>query len=216
MGLDSDDAARARRGRARGRRDRLARRRRGALRRHPARPVSTSMTINAPAPCWSRCTWSRPSSRACPRGVGARHRAERRAQGVRRARHLHLPAAARACAWRPTWSPGARREAPRFNAISLSGYHMREAGSTAVQEMAFALANAIAYVEAVLGARRRRRRLRPAALVDLQHAHQLLRGDRQVPRAAAHVGADHARALRRARPALDACCARTRRRAARR
>jgi len=41
-------------------------------------------------------------------------------------------------------------EAPRFNAISLSGYHMREAGSTAVQEMAFALANAIAYVEAVL------------------------------------------------------------------
>ncbi len=41
-------------------------------------------------------------------------------------------------------------EAPRFNAISLSGYHMREAGSTAVQEMAFAFANAIAYVEAVL------------------------------------------------------------------
>ena len=41
-------------------------------------------------------------------------------------------------------------EAPRFNAISLSGYHIREAGSTAVQEMAFAFANAIAYVEAVL------------------------------------------------------------------
>src|SRR5205807_8230033 len=42
------------------------------------------------------------------------------------------------------------REAPRFNAISLSGYHMREAGCTASQEMAFALSNAIAYVEAVL------------------------------------------------------------------
>jgi len=42
------------------------------------------------------------------------------------------------------------REAPRFNAISLSGYHMREAGCTAAQEMAFALSNAIAYVEAVL------------------------------------------------------------------
>jgi methylmalonyl-CoA mutase, N-terminal domain len=42
------------------------------------------------------------------------------------------------------------REAPRFNAISLSGYHMREAGCTAAQEMAFALSNAIAYVEAVV------------------------------------------------------------------
>jgi methylmalonyl-CoA mutase, N-terminal domain len=41
------------------------------------------------------------------------------------------------------------QEAPRFNAISLSGYHMREAGSTAVQEIAFTFSNAIAYIEAV-------------------------------------------------------------------
>jgi methylmalonyl-CoA mutase, N-terminal domain len=40
---------------------------------------------------------------------------------------------------------------PRFNPISISGYHMREAGSTAVQEVAFTLANALAYVEAALG-----------------------------------------------------------------
>ena len=40
--------------------------------------------------------------------------------------------------------------APRFNAISLSGYHIREAGSTAPQEMAFAVANACEYVAAVL------------------------------------------------------------------
>jgi methylmalonyl-CoA mutase N-terminal domain/subunit len=39
---------------------------------------------------------------------------------------------------------------PRWNAISVSGYHIRDAGSTAVQEMAFSLANAIAYVDAVL------------------------------------------------------------------
>jgi methylmalonyl-CoA mutase N-terminal domain/subunit len=37
---------------------------------------------------------------------------------------------------------------PEWNAISISGYHMREAGSTAVQEVAFTLANAVAYVEA--------------------------------------------------------------------
>jgi len=39
---------------------------------------------------------------------------------------------------------------PRFNTISISGYHIREAGSTAVQEVAFTLANAIAYCEAAL------------------------------------------------------------------
>jgi methylmalonyl-CoA mutase, N-terminal domain len=38
--------------------------------------------------------------------------------------------------------------APQFNPISLSGYHIREAGSTAAQEMAFAIANACAYVQA--------------------------------------------------------------------
>jgi len=44
-----------------------------------------------------------------------------------------------------------RDELPRWNTISISGYHMREAGSTAVQEVAFTLANAIAYCEAALG-----------------------------------------------------------------
>jgi methylmalonyl-CoA mutase N-terminal domain/subunit len=41
---------------------------------------------------------------------------------------------------------------PEWNTISISGYHIREAGSTAVQEVAFTLANAIAYVEAALRA----------------------------------------------------------------
>ena len=41
--------------------------------------------------------------------------------------------------------------APEWNTISISGYHMREAGSTAIQEVAFTLANAVAYVEAAVG-----------------------------------------------------------------
>jgi methylmalonyl-CoA mutase, N-terminal domain len=41
---------------------------------------------------------------------------------------------------------------PRWNTISISGYHIREAGSTAVQEVAFTLADAIAYVQAALDA----------------------------------------------------------------
>jgi methylmalonyl-CoA mutase N-terminal domain/subunit len=44
------------------------------------------------------------------------------------------------------------REVPQWNSISISGYHIREAGSTAPQEVAFTLANGIAYVESVLAA----------------------------------------------------------------
>jgi methylmalonyl-CoA mutase N-terminal domain/subunit len=42
------------------------------------------------------------------------------------------------------------REVPRWNTISISGYHIREAGATAVQELAFTLADGMAYVEAAI------------------------------------------------------------------
>jgi methylmalonyl-CoA mutase N-terminal domain/subunit len=45
-----------------------------------------------------------------------------------------------------------QQEVPHWNTISISGYHIREAGSTAVQEVAFTLANAIAYVQAAVEA----------------------------------------------------------------
>jgi methylmalonyl-CoA mutase N-terminal domain/subunit len=44
------------------------------------------------------------------------------------------------------------KNVPKWNTISISGYHIREAGSTAVQELAFTLANAIAYVQAAVDA----------------------------------------------------------------
>jgi methylmalonyl-CoA mutase, N-terminal domain len=44
------------------------------------------------------------------------------------------------------------RELPQWNTISISGYHIREAGSTAVQEVAFTFANAIAYVQSAIDA----------------------------------------------------------------
>src|SRR5882762_4000126 len=44
------------------------------------------------------------------------------------------------------------REAPNWNTISISGYHIREAGSTAVQEVAFTLADGITYIEAAIAA----------------------------------------------------------------
>jgi len=45
-----------------------------------------------------------------------------------------------------------RAELPSWNTISISGYHMREAGATAVQEVAFTIANAIAYADAAISA----------------------------------------------------------------
>jgi methylmalonyl-CoA mutase N-terminal domain/subunit len=45
-----------------------------------------------------------------------------------------------------------RESLPKWNTISISGYHIREAGSTAIQEVAFTLADAIAYVQATLDA----------------------------------------------------------------
>src|SRR5437762_11485071 len=46
----------------------------------------------------------------------------------------------------------AARQMPRWNAVTISGYHIREAGSTAVQELAFTLADGMAYVEASIKA----------------------------------------------------------------
>ena len=70
---------------------------------------------------------------------------------------------------------------PRWNTISISGYHIREAGSTAVQEIAFTLANGDR-VRAGRGRRRpRRRRLRAAPVVLLERPQQLLRRGREVP-----------------------------------
>ena len=62
----------------------------------------------------------------------------------------------------PTSFAFCERELPNWNTISISGYHIREAGSTAVQEVAFTFAHAIAYVQAAIDAGPRRQRVRPA------------------------------------------------------
>ena len=115
----------------------------------PLDRVSTSMTINAPAPVLVAMY----VAVADKQGV-ARDKVSGTAQNdvlkeyVARGTFIYPPKpslrlAADLIAW-------CAREAPRFNAISLSGYHMREAGSTAVQEIAFTFANAIAYIDAVV------------------------------------------------------------------
>ena len=115
----------------------------------PLDEVSTSMTINAPAAVLVAMYYV-----ACRRQGRDPSQIRGTAQNdvlkeyVSRGTYVFPPRpslrlAADLIAW-------CAEQAPRFNAISLSGYHMREAGCTASQEMAFALANAIAYVEAVV------------------------------------------------------------------
>jgi methylmalonyl-CoA mutase N-terminal domain/subunit len=115
----------------------------------PLDEVSTSMTINAPAAVLVAMyhVACRRQGRD-PAGIRGTAQNDVLKEYVARGTYIFPPRpsirlAADLIAW-------CAREAPRFNAISLSGYHMREAGCTAAQEMAFALCNAIAYVEAVL------------------------------------------------------------------
>jgi methylmalonyl-CoA mutase, N-terminal domain len=114
----------------------------------PLDRVSTSMTINAPAPVLVAMYVAVADKQGVPREkVSGTAQNDVLKEYVARGTFIYPPKpslrlAADLIAW-------CMHEAPRFNAISLSGYHMREAGSTAVQEIAFTFANAIAYIEAV-------------------------------------------------------------------
>ena len=109
------------------------------------------MTINSPAaPIFAMFV-----AQAEKAGVDARpprrHPAERHPEGVPGAEGVRLPAAP-VDASRPRHDPFTAAEMPRWHSISISGYHIREAGSTAVEELAFTLANGFAYVELALQA----------------------------------------------------------------
>ena len=109
------------------------------------------MTINAPAAILLAMYIAVAKKQGVETKQAARHDPERHSEGIYRPRHLHLPA-------RPSMRlitdifRYCQREVPNWNTISISGYHIREAGSTAVQEVAFTLANAIAYVQAAIEA----------------------------------------------------------------
>ena len=77
---------------------------------------------------------------------------------------------------------------PRFHPVSVCGYHIREAGANAWQELAYTLADGFAYVELGQTARTGRRPVRARVVVLLQRAHRLVRGDREVPGRPPHLG----------------------------
>ena len=117
----------------------------------PLDTVSTSMTINATA-ATLLCLYV---AVADERGI-ARDKLAGTIQNdilkeyIARGTYIYPPAPSmRLCADSFAWCA---RELPRWNTVSISGYHIREAGSDAVQEVAFTLADGIAYVEAARAA----------------------------------------------------------------
>ena len=85
---------------------------------------------------------------------------------------------------------------PKFNPISVCGYHMRQAGCDAVQEIAITLANASAYVRAVVDRGLPVDCVRPPVFLQHLDDARLLRGGREAPCGAPPLGPDHARPVR--------------------
>ncbi len=80
---------------------------------------------------------------------------------------------------------------PQWNTISISGYHIREAGSTAVQEVAFTLANGIAYVQAAIDAGLEVNSFWRKIELLLQCSSRLPRGSRKIQSRPSIVGQNH-------------------------
>jgi methylmalonyl-CoA mutase N-terminal domain/subunit len=115
----------------------------------PLDRVSTSMTINAPASVLVAMYAVVGQKQGIPQDqVSGTAQNDVLKEYVARGTYIYPPKASlRLSADLMSYCA---RELPKFNAISISGYHMRDAGCTAVQEIAFTFANAIAYVEAAI------------------------------------------------------------------
>jgi methylmalonyl-CoA mutase N-terminal domain/subunit len=114
----------------------------------PLDQVSTSMTINAPAPVVLAMYIAVGEQQGvAPERLMGTVQNDVLKEYVARGTYIYPPRPSLRLA-ADLIAYGARR-LPKFNSISISGYHIRDAGATAVQEMAFTFANAVAYIEAV-------------------------------------------------------------------
>ncbi|HEY7801065.1 MAG TPA: methylmalonyl-CoA mutase family protein, partial [Dehalococcoidia bacterium] len=113
----------------------------------PLDRVSTSMTINAPAAILVAMYMVVAEKQGVPSGdIMGTAQNDVLKEYVARGTYIYPPRASlRLAADLITYCA---RYAPKFNSISVSGYHIRDAGATAAQEIGFAFANAIAYIEA--------------------------------------------------------------------
>ena len=122
------------------------------LRGIPLERVTTSMTINATAPVLLALYAAVARKQGIPlERLGGTVQNDVLKEYIARGTYIYPPGPSLRLAG--DLAAFCAERMPRWNPISISGYHMREAGATAVQEVAFTLANAIAYVEAAAAAR---------------------------------------------------------------
>ena len=113
----------------------------------PLERVTTSMTINATAPLLLAFYVAVADARGVDRGaLGGTVQNDVLKEYIARGTYIYPPAASLRLV--TDVFDFAAREVPQWNSISVSGYHMREAGATAVQEVAFTLANGLVYLTA--------------------------------------------------------------------
>ena len=115
----------------------------------PLDRVSTSMTINAPAaPIWAMYIAAAEKAGVPRANLEGTIQNDILKEYIAQKEFLFPPAPSMRLVT-DTIEFGTR-ELPRWNTVSISGYHIREAGATAVQELAFTIADGMAYVEAAL------------------------------------------------------------------
>ena len=162
----------------------------------PLDEVTTSMTINGQRHRRARALHRARRAAGHPAREARRHRPERLPEGVHRAARVARPAPA-GDALVTDMIEFCAKEVPRWNTVShqrLSHPRGRRDGGAGARLHA---RRRHRLRGGVPRARPRRRRLRAAALLLLRRAQRLLRGDREVPRRAPHLGAHHEGALRR-------------------
>ncbi len=117
----------------------------------PLAEVTTSMTINATAPMLLALYLAVARKQGAPfADIGGTTQNDVLKEYIARGTHIFPPLPSLRLA--TDMFAYCAAEVPRWNTISISGYHMREAGATAPQELAFTLANGIAYVQAAVDA----------------------------------------------------------------
>ena len=181
----------------------------------PLDKVSISMTINAPAAILLAMVIAVARQQGVdPKGLRGTVQNDILKEYIARGTYIFPPAPSmrlitdlfRYCA----------AEVPNWNTISISGYHIREAGSTAVQEIAFTLANGIDYVKAAVEAGLDVDDFGPQLAFFFNAHNNFLEEVAKFRAARRHVGGDHARPLRRCRTPRAGSCASTPRPPARR
>jgi methylmalonyl-CoA mutase N-terminal domain/subunit len=115
----------------------------------PVDKISTSMTINGPAPVvWGFYIGMAENKGISPAQISGTIQNDILKEYIAQKSYIFPPKPSMRLIV-DTFEYG-YKEIPRWNTISISGYHIREAGSTAVQELAFTLANGLAYVKAAV------------------------------------------------------------------